>query len=68
LISINQSAFIKKRCINDNFAYVQKVVKELHKKKTPSLFIKLDISEVFDIVNWPYLLSIMEHLGFGLRW
>jgi hypothetical protein len=44
------------------------VIKDLHKRKNPSLFIKLDIVKAFDTVNWPYLLSAMEHLGFGLRW
>jgi hypothetical protein len=68
LISINQSAFIKKRCIHDNFIYVQEVIKDLHKKKISALFMKLDISKAFDAVNWAYLLSIMEHLGFGMRW
>jgi hypothetical protein len=51
LISINQTSFIKTRYIHDNFVYVQQVIKDLHKKKIPSLFIKLDISKVFDIVN-----------------
>jgi hypothetical protein len=68
LISINQIAFIRKRCIYDNFMYVQQVVKDLHKRKIPSLFIKLDISKAFDIVNWSYLMSIMTYLGFGRRW
>jgi hypothetical protein len=68
MISINQSAFIKKRCIHDNFIYVQQVVKIIRKKKTPTLFIKLDISKAFDTVNWSYLLYIIEHLGFGQRW
>jgi retron-type reverse transcriptase len=48
--------------------FVQQVIKDLHKRKILALFIKLDISKAFDIVNWPYLLNIMEHLGFGLRW
>lgn len=37
-------------------------------KKVPALFIKLDISKAFNTVNWPFLLSIMTHLGFGQRW
>jgi hypothetical protein len=41
---------------------------DLHKKKIPSMCIKLDISKAFDTVSWPYLLQVMEHLGFGLRW
>jgi hypothetical protein len=67
LISINQTVFIMTRCIYDNFVYVQQVIKDLHKKKTPSLFIKLDISKAFDTVNWPYLLSTMASLRFGTR-
>jgi hypothetical protein len=38
------------------------MIKDLHKRKIPTLFIKLDISKAFDTVNWPYLLNIMEHL------
>lgn len=68
LISMNQNGFIKKRCIHDNFLFVQQVVRDLHKKKTPALFIKLDISKAFDTVNWAYLLDIMTFLGFSLRW
>jgi hypothetical protein len=40
----------------------------LYKRKILALFIKLDIANAFDTLNWTYLLSIMEHLGFGLRW
>jgi hypothetical protein len=47
--------------------YIQGVIKELHKKKMPALFIKLDISKTFDTVCWPYLLEIMAHLGFGQK-
>jgi hypothetical protein len=68
IISVNQSAFIQKRCIHDNFLYVQEVIKDLYKRKILALFIKLDIAKAFDTLNWTYLLSIMEHLGFGLRW
>jgi hypothetical protein len=56
LISINQTTFIKRRCIHNNFMYVQEVIKDLHKRKIPALFLKLDISKAFDTVNWPYLL------------
>jgi hypothetical protein len=68
LISYNQNAFIKKRCIHDNFMFVQQMIKDPHKKKIPTLFIKLDISKAFDTANWSYLLDIMTYLGFGSRW
>ncbi|WVZ83331.1 hypothetical protein U9M48_030492 [Paspalum notatum var. saurae] len=68
LISISQNAFIKKRCIHDNFLYVQRVIRRLHQDKKPALFIKLDISKAFDNISWPYLLEVLQALGFGLKW
>jgi exonuclease III len=65
IVSKSQSAFIQKRCIHDNFLHVQNLIKALHKKKTPSLFLKLDISKAFDSINWPYLLEVLQALGFG---
>jgi hypothetical protein len=44
------------------------MIKELHRKKIPALFIKLDIPKAFDIVNWSYMLDIMTYIGFGARW
>jgi hypothetical protein len=66
LISANQAAFMERRCIHDNFMYVQQVVKDLHKKKNPSLFIKLDISKAFDSVNQLGLSSSCD-ATFGLQ-
>jgi hypothetical protein len=68
LVSRCQNAFIKKRCIHDNFIYVQSVIKALHKAKRSSLFIKLDISKAFDSVIWVFLLEVMQALGLGHRW
>jgi hypothetical protein len=50
-VSYRQNAFIKKMSIHDNFMYVHQVIRDLHKKKVPVLFIKLDISKAFDTVN-----------------
>jgi hypothetical protein len=68
LISYSQNAFIKRQSIHNNFMYVQHVIKDLHKKKVPALFIKLDIAKAFDTVNWSYLLEILTYLGFGACW
>ncbi|WVZ84934.1 LOW QUALITY PROTEIN: hypothetical protein U9M48_031901 [Paspalum notatum var. saurae] len=67
LVSKSQSAFIRKRCIQDNFLYVQNVVRQLHKMKKPALFLKLDIQKAFDTVNWGYLLEVLCVMGFGLQ-
>jgi len=43
IISNAQSAFIKRRCIQDNFVYVRNLARAYHRKKTPELLFKLDI-------------------------
>jgi hypothetical protein len=68
IVSNAQNAFIKKRCIHDNFIYAQRVIQLLHKKRKPALFIKLDISKAFDSIGWSFLLEVLENLGFSLKW
>jgi hypothetical protein len=48
--------------------FVQQVIKDLDSKEVSALFIKLDISKAFDMVNWSYLLDTMSYFGFGGRW
>lgn len=61
-------SFIQKRCIHDNFLNAQNVIRALHKFMCSSLFIKLDIWHAFDLISCPFLLEIMEALGFGQTW
>ena len=68
LMSSGQSAFIHGRSIQDNFLYVKNVIKEAHVKKSPLLFLKLDIAKAFDSLDWGFLLRVMEMMGFGMRW
>jgi len=68
LVATNQSAFIRGRCIHDNYMLVQQTIKVLHQRKISSLFLKLDISKAFDSVDWAFLLEILTHLGFGPTW
>ncbi|WVZ95183.1 LOW QUALITY PROTEIN: hypothetical protein U9M48_040980 [Paspalum notatum var. saurae] len=68
LVSANQSAFIRGRCIHNNFLLVQQMARFLHRQREPRLLLKLDISKAFDSVAWPFLLKVLTHLGFGVRW
>lgn len=60
----NQSAFIKNRNIQDNFRLVRGVAKVLHVRKR----LKLDITKAFDSVAWPFLLELLQHMGFTRKW
>jgi hypothetical protein len=68
LVSPNQSAFIKGRFILDNFMLVQHTTKFLHQQKQACFMLKLDITKAFDTVAWPFLLEVMQRLGFGPIW
>ena len=68
LIKYNQSAFIQKCLIHENYKVVQLSARILHRNKIPSALIKIDITKAFDTVNWCFLLSMLHHLGFSRRW
>lgn len=65
MVSNNQSAFIKGRFIQDNFMMVQQTARYLHAQRQPRVMLKLDISKASDSVSWPFLLVVLEKLGFG---
>jgi hypothetical protein len=68
LIAEGQSAFIRGRSIQDNFIYVQGVIRHFHRARNPLVFLKLDIARAFDSVSWPYLLDMLRARGFSDRW
>jgi hypothetical protein len=43
---------------------VQWTARRLHAKKKPSLLLKIDIAQAFDSVAWPFLLELLQHMGF----
>ena len=68
LVSPNQSAFIKGRFIQDNFMLVQQTSRFLHQQNKACLLFKLDITKAFDSVSWPFLIEVLQALGFGQIW
>jgi hypothetical protein len=64
----NQSAFIKGRLIQDSFKFVQSSAWMLHTKQCSSLMIMIDIARTFDSMAWPFILQILQFMGFSGRW
>nr|KAJ0191688.1 hypothetical protein LSAT_V11C800406980 [Lactuca sativa] len=68
LIGDMQSAYVEGRCILEGPLMVNEVcswAKRAHKK---ILLFKVDFDKAFDSVNWKYLESTMEQMGFGNKW
>ena len=66
IITKNQSAFTKSRLISDNILVAFKSLHSMQKHigKEGFMAIKLDMSKACDKVEWSYLQSIMEKMGF----
>lgn len=68
IILKNQSAFVKGRLLMENVLLASEFVKDYHKDSiSPSCAMKIDIFKAFDSVQWRFLLSCLEALGFPER-
>ena len=69
LVSEEQCGFMKGRNIHEQIALASEMMHEVKiKRYGGNLALKLDITQVFDTLNWQFLWSIMEKFGFGSKW
>ena len=70
IIIENQSAFTKSRLISDNIlvAFESLHSMQKHTRKDGYMAIKHDMSKAYDRVEWDYLSSVMEKMGFNEHW
>ena len=71
VISPYQSAFIPGRLITDNVIAIYETLHTMHTRlwsKMGFMGIKLDMSKVYDRVEWDFLEAVMEKLGFSVTW
>jgi len=68
LISLEQTGFLQGRSISETFIYAMEIVQCCHKRKVPTLVLKLDFAKAFDTVIWDSLQTIMRARGFPDRW
>ena len=71
IISDCQSAFVAERVITDNILISFEILHYMKSKRqgnTAHMALKLDISKVYDKVEWDYLKGIMLKMGFHHKW
>jgi hypothetical protein len=68
LVDVDQTGFIEGRSISENFVMATELVQCCHKRRVPTLVIKLNFAKAFDSVNWTSLLRILEVRGFPATW
>jgi hypothetical protein len=56
------------RNISENFVHASEIVQCCHKRKVPSVVLKLDLSKTFDSIDWGSLRVVMEARGFPATW
>ena len=71
VISEAQSAFVPNRLITDNTTVAYELLHRMRNKrrgKVGQMAVKLDVSKVYDRVEWDFLRDIMLKLGLDHRW
>ena len=71
IISPFQSAFLSGRLITDNILAAYETFHTMHThmwSKVGYMGIKLDMSKAYDRVEWAFLESVMNKMGFPARW
>ena len=65
LIQENQGGFVHGRYIVHNIMVIQDLVKQYGRKSVkPSCLMKIDLQKAYDTVDWGFLKSMLEQLGF----
>ncbi|KAJ0853618.1 putative RNA-directed DNA polymerase [Helianthus annuus] len=68
VISESQTAFLKDRYILDGPLILNEVIAWLKRRSKKAFLLKIDFEKAYDNVNWGFLISILEQMGFPNRW
>jgi hypothetical protein len=68
IVKDNQSAFIQGCRIHENFRTVLLACHRLNAQWYQTILLKVDLAKAFETVAWLFLLEVLEHIGFPLRW
>ncbi|KAJ0427646.1 putative RNA-directed DNA polymerase [Helianthus annuus] len=68
VISEDQTAFLKGRSITDGPLILNELFAWMKSTKKMGMFYKVDIHKAYDSLHWGFLRSIMEQMGFPMKW
>ncbi|RVX10791.1 LINE-1 retrotransposable element ORF2 protein [Vitis vinifera] len=68
VVSSSQNAFVEGRQILDAALVANEVIDSVLKRKERGVLCKLDLEKAYDRINWDFLLSVMQRMGFGEKW
>lgn len=67
MISFDQSAFLPMRLILDNILLTHETIDWAEHTKQPLIFLKLDFSKAYNIMEWSFMFRTMREFGFPIE-
>ena len=68
VVSSSQNAFVEGRQILDTTLIANEAIDSLLKGDEAGVLCKLDLEKAYDHINWDFLMSVMQKMGFGEKW
>lgn len=65
IVRPEKNGFIKSRYILDNIIVVWEGMEWARKSKQPAIFLEIDFVKAYDRIAWPFILAMLQDLGFG---
>ena len=65
IISSNQTAYVKNRCISESGKLISDVIEICNILDIPGYLVTMDIEAAFDFLDHDFLLSVLKKFGFG---
>ena len=68
VVSKAQGVFVEGRQIIDAVLIANEAIDSILKNNENGIMCKLDIEKAYDNVDWSFLLTVMQKMGFGEKW